>query len=358
MTKSKIIIEHLPRFLRVRVVASLPVLVVDDHVVLVVATVHYWLCVTKSKIIIKHLLTFPPCPCGCCTLSCWTYVYGTNFGGGLENQRLGEKIDGLDLNICVGYPLQNPKKKIHGTFTHPSGWWPNRRWRCLYHSMMCWIWVTKSKIIIKHLLTFPPCPCGCCALSCWIYVYGTNFGGGLENQRLGEKTDGLDLNICVGYPLQNPKKKNHGTFTHPSGWWPNRRWRCLYHSMMSWIWVTKSKIIIKHLLTFPPCLWGCSVSSGWWLFYVGQSRKYSLKIFTFLRRGSSLTGSSFCCVGYQRQSQNDHWTFSHSSLSLCPLLNIFSVLDIRDKVKNDHGTFTYDFFLSRIRIRSYWPVIF
>ena len=230
VTKSKIIIEHLPRFLRVRVVAPLPVFVVDDHVVLVVATVHYWLCVTKSKIIIKYLLTFPPCPCGCCTLSCWTYVYGTNFGGGLENQRLGEKIDGLDLNICVGYPLQNPKKIIHGTFTHPSGWWPNRRWRCLYHSMMCWIWVTKSKIIIKHLLTFPPCLCG------------------------------------------------------------------------------------------------CSVSSGWWLFYVGQSRKYSLKIFTFLRRGSSLTGSSFCCVGYQRQSQK--WSLNIFSLLVVPVSIIEHFLSV------------------------------
>ena len=83
----------------------------------------------------------------------------------------------LDIGVKV--------KNYHWTFTHLF-----RCWRCLYR-MLCWIWVTKSKTIIEHLLTAP----------------GEGFAafGVLENQPV--KDDSLDLNICVEYPWQNQQKK-------------------------------------------------------------------------------------------------------------------------------------------------------
>ena len=208
------------------------------------------------------------------------------------------------------------------------GWWRHQL------LLLCLTSVAKSTIIIEHLLTA-----------------SEDFGsfGFLENKPL------KNLNICVGYSWQSQKRSwniysrlvsrsvvvQHAVaryaVTHYYAvavfWVPSvRRVTVFYISD------TKSTMIMEHLLTpgLETVIFSTKrvcVGCQW------QSQKWSWKPTSPCSIGVGVgcrgtTSEAICCIGYQWQSQK--WSLNIYLRLLCALDSIYSVLDISDKVKNDH----------------------
>ena len=174
----------------------------------------------------------------------------------------------------------------------------------------------------------------------------------------------LDIGVKV--------KSYHWTFTHVSSLFGC--WRCLFRDFrlkLCWIWVTKSKMIIEHLLT--SAFTGGSIN-GFCTEYQWQSRKWSLVIYS--RQGVVLAQAPFhvllvatipyAVLDISDKVKNDHWTFTHlffgfgylrNMIRVCwaiqyPILFWISVTKL--KMIDDHWTFTYAVWLHRDRIFMIW----
>ena len=167
--------------------------------------------------------------------------------------------------------------------------------------------------------------------------------------------------------IRDKVKNDHWTFTHA---WCMPVWITLLYRMS----VTKSKMIIEHLLTTCLCVgyqWHCQI----WSIMIIQVEQ-------LLTPGADLdTVKTLLCVGYQWQSQK--WSLNMYSLPvghafqgsnlddherfMQQCLNIYSrkeavepeiviphhaVLDVREKVKNDHLTFTH---ACNSALHFHWP---